>query len=268
MPPSPSAFYRPRDLNDALLLLKRGVTPLVPPARFAADAYRQTPAVMDLYNLPLDEVLDVAGTLHLGGLTPLQTLIETPALQTFANGLIVEAARLATGSALRHLTTLGGVMAHTDAALELRLVLDALDARYTIQTAAEARTAEFAHDDQLHPHEIVLEVEIDQYPNTLGALARVARTPADAAIAAAVAVLVPMPKNTYTLRLVVSELDFGFRFDLTAETYAGVLQQILGLIQKSARSRADYRASAEYRQAMAGVLAKRALEMAWKRVGF
>ena len=43
------------------------------------------------------------------------------------------------------------------------------------------------------------------------------------------------------------------------------LQKMADAATSEAQVSADFRASAEYRQAMAGVLARRALETAWKR---
>ena len=271
-------YFRPNDLKTALALLQRpdmhavplaGGSWLVPhlrtdvdlPGSLAADV----DAVVDLADLGLNTVRlegsPGSGWLHLGATTLLADLVEGEACQAIAGGLLAEAARREGPVNLRNTATIAGSVLAGESASELLLALLALDAdAIVVDGDGGERTVPLAEILADPPavlgRGLITELRLP-WPNdsVRGGLSRVARTPADHPIVAAAAVVdgnnARVAIGGVTPLPVLVQLDAG---DDLAQTVASAVS---GLDIVS-----DFRGSTEYRQAMAPILARRAVEQA------
>lgn len=256
MPHRPHEYYSPPDLQTALSLLQvvdhRAI--IISP-RPEPSPYASVLAVVDLAALHLDYMAETAEAISIGAQTTLQTIVESNTLAGLADGILSEAARYSAHLGLRHLATLSGALAAPQASPELLLALLALDARVVVE-GRERRTLSLAGYEPA-AGELMLEVQIPRPVSAGAALARVARSPLDAAIVAAVAVA-----KAGALRLAVGGAGQG-PIVVSGGRPADVIEAVLA----EARPVADYRGSVDYRRAMAGVLARRALDAALQRRG-
>ncbi len=267
-------YYRPVDLPDAVARLRDEsveAAPLLIGPRPPVGVFPDRPQLVDVLPLNLAEVAEAeTGRLSLGAGLSLQTLIEHPRLSSLADGVLAEAARLAAHLGLRHVATLGGLLLGEAGPPEVELALLALEA--TVVTLGQTRqTTPLAHFRPT-PRELPVAVTVAASARQHAALARVARSPLDQAIVATVAVLTVADGVCQEARLAVA--GAGPRpFCLTA-AQLGLAGQAwtpargaaaAQAVQAAGQPAGDYRGSAEYRRAMAGVLAGRALAEAWRR---
>jgi CO/xanthine dehydrogenase FAD-binding subunit len=249
-------------MADALALLQRThiqSAPLIASPRPPDEPFGVADAVVDLQALGLDYLVFEDGHLRIGGMAPLQKLVAAPATQDLANGVLAQAAYLAAHFALRNLATLTGALAggapgDLDPS-EMLLALLALGAEAVVQGRETRRLALAAW--QPAPTELLVEVAAAVPPGTRGALARVARSPLDRPIVAAVAVV-----KDGMARVAVSGASPR---PLVAESSAAPAEAISFLqnaVSAAAQPTGDVRGSGGYRKAMAGVLTRRAVAAA------
>jgi CO/xanthine dehydrogenase FAD-binding subunit len=256
MPSSIRDYERPADLPTALELLSEpGAAALMFGPRVPAQPFGSAETAVDLSRLKLGDIRDAKSVIRIGALTTLQALVESPVVQSHAHGLLAEAARLAAPLSLRNLATIGGALQAMDGPPEVRLALMVLDATHVL-------------DDPLS------EIILPHLPGShLGiSLERVARTLRDEAI---VAVAVKLSRHEGVCRNVrvaiagahgqparLTSVEAALDGNaLTAEQ----LDDVEAMVVADSQPISDFRASAEYRKAMAGMLVKRALENAWTR---
>ena len=277
MLPNLIEYYRPTTLIAALRLLARRKVRTVPLAGGTALIPSRDPsvqAVVDLSALRLAAVEWRGRQAHIGAMTTLQTLASDAGARAYANGLLAEASVCVTRN-IRNSATVGGTVVAGEAVCELLVALLALDARVTLRVR---RVRELALEDFLAaPYQyldggIITQVNVPYLKIPHGAaLARVARTPRDAAIVNAAALVVPDGNICRQVRLALggvaprairakalkSELE-GRSWD---EAHIGpVAEQFAASLTPPA----DSRASSEYRREMAAVVAQRALAEAWE----
>jgi CO/xanthine dehydrogenase FAD-binding subunit len=126
-------YHWSEHIEDALLLLGRLDVKTVP---LAGGTYLlglnddTIQAVVDLRDLDLAYISDDAKGLHLGAMTTLQTLADSPLLKEFASGLLAQSALVSASSRLiRNCATLGGTLgAGPTSQADLWTALVALDA--------------------------------------------------------------------------------------------------------------------------------------------
>ena len=278
MSSNPTEFHRPLDLDQALRLLQRSAPAtraLMPGPRAPDEPFADVEAVVDLSQLALDRIEPGDdGALSLGAFATLQTLATHEAARALAGGLLSDSAALAGGNAQRQAATVGGAVRQhlgamagltRDGPPEVALALLALDARLVVR-GASGETAMPLSDyydtgGMLARDALLVAVRIPVQPEgARGALARVARTPKDQAIVAAAAVSAPglvrlcvAGATPRPLRL--ASLEASLTPPLTTAALNALPAQVEALMDP----RSDFRASADYRRVMAGVLARRAL---------
>jgi CO/xanthine dehydrogenase FAD-binding subunit len=271
-------YYRPATLKEALALLERrelramplaGGSHLVPLLRADVDLPGSLAAkvdgVVDLVDLGLAFVRPEgkagSGWLHLGAMTRLAEIVDDDVCRTIAGGLLAEAARREGPVNLRNVATIAGSVLTAEPASELLLILLALTAEATIVSGDGAeRTAPLAalsaEPQAVLERGLVTALRLPWPGEAVrGGLARVARTPADHPIVAAAAVvdgsLAHVAIGGVTQRPLLVQLNAS---DDVAQAIASAASEQAIL--------SDFLGSAEYRQAMAPILAHRAIEQA------
>jgi CO/xanthine dehydrogenase FAD-binding subunit len=234
-------YHRPRTLDEAVTLLAQrdrrllplgGGTKLV--GLLELGALPGVDGVVDLQDLGLAEIRREGEMLCLGAMATLSAVVEHAVGGSLADGLLRRAAQGEGPVNLRNAATVGGVVAAAEYDSEFYTALLALDARVTVRDGHRRSTLALAQFGP--PKGLVVEVCIAPGARRGGA-ARVARTPADRPIVAAYATVG----------------DAGERVALCGVAARPVMAGA-ELVPPS-----DFKGSAEYRQAMAAVVAARAL---------
>lgn len=268
MPAHIQVYQRAATPEQALTLLNQEVgqaAPLIPRPCMPDEVFPPTPTVIDLQALPWVYISREPTRLRLGANTPLQTLVENAAVAAVGDGILKQSAELAAPRTLRNLATLAGAIAGAVAGPpELLLSLLALNATATVQSVEGTKQLPL-RAYRPAPGALLAEVAVDLASTPRAALARVARTPLDRAIVAAVAVVdaqracvavagaAPQP--------IVAETA------LTEASLKAAIDALVDAVVAQAAPVGDYRGSVEYRRSMADVLTRRALENAMQKGG-
>jgi len=277
-------YHRPETVVEALALLANpgissvplaGGTTLVP-RLVAAD--NEVEAIVDLSRLGLDFLELEEGLLRLGAMVTLTDVAESEVCRQVAGGLLNRAARLNATVNVRNAATVGGVIAGGDPTSELLLALVALGAELVVQKDAD-RT-------DLLPLNVFLGAPADSLTGSLltevhfsvpegrvsAGLTRVGRTPRDRPIVAAAAVVIWEGDVAARIGLAMSGIaETPVRLDDIEKVLEGqalvddVLDAALADLGERFDPPDDFRGSAEYRRAMAPILARRALREALAR---
>lgn len=247
------------DLAEAVRLLQQpGTAAWVPSPRMPETP--PAPVLVDLQRLNLATVERVGKTLRIGGQAPLEALATDPTAAGLANGILTQAARLAAHRGLRNLATMQGALTDPDGPPELLLVLAALGASALVYSSVGEVVAELY--SPLPDGGLILDINLPLNAGARGALARVARTPLDQAIVAAVAV-------ADDANVTVTVAAEAGAFNMVSTPLAGValdpinraslIDSLAQMVADDVSPASDYRGSAEYRRTMVQVLARRAL---------
>jgi CO/xanthine dehydrogenase FAD-binding subunit len=193
------AYYQPQTLNEALALLQRTEEKLAPLAggtaligQLEARQQRDLDGVVDLSALGLCYLHLDGDQLRIGATATLTDVIEYEHASTLADGILRRTAEAEGPLNLRNAATVGGLIASAAYDSEFYAALLALNATVTIYTAAGPTTLPLTEAPSLlvslSPCLLITEVQIPLTALRSGH-ARVARTPADRPIVAAVAVI-------------------------------------------------------------------------------
>ncbi|MDH7486959.1 MAG: FAD binding domain-containing protein [Anaerolineae bacterium] len=276
-------YHRPHDLQEALRLLSRPrprTVPLAGGSTLLGSDDSDVEAVVDLQDLGLRYVkADPDGqAVRLGAMATLADIRRSDDVRAIYDGIIAEAAHRSAGSVLRHQATVGGAVAVANLADELLVALLAGDAQVIVHAPEETHLplSEFLarREEWLAAHALITEVSVGQPPERTGAASqRVARTPADAPIVCAAAALSADGDACTVARLALGGV--AARPLRLPEVEAMLVGQALSAAQIEAAAErvcelvqppGDFRGSAEYRKAMAGVLGGRVLRQALARL--
>lgn len=274
MPTRSRAYHRPADLAEAVALLgddPRDTAPLLLGPRPPVGAFPNRAHLVDMADLELTQIAETdAGRLSLGAALPLQAFIENPRLSTLADGVLAEAARLTCHPGLRHVAALGGALLDPTGPPEVGLVLLALQA--SVVTVGKARHETALMSFAPAPGELPIAVTLAADRAQRGALVRVARSPLDRAIVAAVAVLTLTDGVCRDARLAVAGASpqplclTAAELGLAGQAWTPERgAKAADVVRQMARPVGDYLGSVAYRREMAGVLTGRALAEAWRR---
>jgi carbon-monoxide dehydrogenase medium subunit len=234
--------------------------------------------VVDINDLPLAQVAADNGRLKLGALVRHHQLEESEEIARRCP-VLREAAALIGNVRVRALGTIGGSLAHADAAAELPMVTLALDGRFTLASAGGTRTVgarEFfvgPLTTVMRPDELLTEIEVDAAPPTGWAIEEIARRAGDFAIVAVTA-LVELDRQGRVAR---ARLAFGgvgptpVRAVAAEDALTGReptlerLAETARIARDALSPQSDAFVSGAYRRHVAGVLARRALTRAVER---
>jgi CO/xanthine dehydrogenase FAD-binding subunit len=220
------------------------------------DSLNKCDAVIDTGRVLRSYITEKDNYINIGGGTTLQDIAESLPVRQLADGILCDAASSISHLGFRNLATLSSMMFDLNRGISTEIWL----ALYVLEGFPMFRS-----DSKLIP-EVIVPIRLQRR----GGYVRVARTPHDAAIVAACATFEIADGKCANVRLAVSSLDPEIASEI-AESAKGkvvspdLLHTIGDRVMKAVNPVDDFRASAEYRREMAGVLAKRALEMAWKR---
>ncbi len=258
-------YHRPDRLPAALELLRRrsprtvalaGGTWLTP--RLGTEIRAE--AVVDLSALGLDGIEDSATSIRLGAMTTLQAVMEDGACRSLVTGILSETARREAALNVRNAATVGGSVMVCPVESEFILALLALGAAVTIQTTETTTlplSSFLARRETALESGLILHVTMDLPRDVAGGLARVARTPSDHAIVAAVAFATSDPALARIALGGVAARPLVIALEPGDDVPRAVADAVAG-----AAPYADLRGSAAYRQTMGPVTALRALDRA------
>ncbi len=234
MPKRPQHYYRPKSLDEALALLNQpDSAPLAGGTRLLAN---DVPAsiVVDLQDLNLSGLADENGVLHVGAMTRLAELHAADIPE-----ILKVAIYRAGANTFRNAATLGGLIASREPDSELLALLLTLHTTLIFADREPLSLADYlAPDERLHG--LITDVQIP-YAGGIGAIERVARTPADTPIVA-VAVW-KMGQEMNVAACGISARPMLVEMDNLQVTHPG-----------------DFRGSVDYRREMLTVLLRRALD--------
>ncbi|HHH41015.1 MAG TPA: hypothetical protein ENK56_03300 [Chloroflexi bacterium] len=275
-------YHRPTDLEEAVRLLRRRETRTVPLAggtTLVPSRRRDVEAVVDLADLGLAYIRSEGDRLRIGATTTLQQLAQAPLLsdppagQTFLR-LLAETAHATAPSTLRTAATVGGILAAPQASTPLIVALLALDAYLTLRAPQPRQTSLesfLAYRERLLADgalitEVSLPLPRPDDPPARAAWAWVGRTPHDQPIVCAAAWLVRAGDTVQAIRLALGGVaDHPIRLPALERELQGAPLDAATLTLDIPNPPSDFLGSAEYRQAMALQLARRALAQAWGR---
>jgi carbon-monoxide dehydrogenase medium subunit len=284
MKPSPFTYHAPQNVNEVVDLLSRlenaallaGGQSLMPMMNMR---FAQPDHVVDISGLEdLSYIRVESGALHIGALTR-QRDIERSEIVRRSCPLLHEAIRYVGHRQTRNRGTIGGSLCHMDPAAELVTVAAALDAHMTIAGPSGAREIPFqafALDymtTSLAVGELVTAVRLPLWPQASGfAFQEVARRHGDFAIASA-AVQMHLDARGHIARVAialggVAGLPIRLREAeslLTGQEMTAALLSAAADCGASIDAMEDALVTAAYRQRLAKVLTRRALETAHGR---
>jgi CO/xanthine dehydrogenase FAD-binding subunit len=287
MKPAPFKYIAATSLAHALALKSEhgdeakflaGGQSLIPTMNFRLAR----PAIL----IDINGIEDLAGIRTSNGATRLGPLIRYRSLQrdaAFADAfpLIGEALPYIAHPQIRNRGTIGGNLSHADPASELPAIALALRARLCIQTARQERWVEApdffvsALTTDLGPDEMLVEIELPSAkPRTGSCFMEIARRRGDFAIAG-VAAMVTLGDKSECSDIRLTFCGVG-ETPVDASPAAGSLighpltkqaiREVAASVQAMINPGGSVHATADYQRHVAGVLAERALETAYRRV--
>jgi len=268
-------YYRPETVKKTLKLLGNQTevcTPLYFPPRAKHLSQWQGDALIDLSNLGLDTIKEKSKEIAVGSMVSFETLAKSEIIHNRWDGVLSEAAHLSATGAMRNLSTVGGVLLNPNFPAEVILVFLALDAVVILldENGKEVRIPieAFLNDGKptLERGMLIKEVILPIRKNIHCALERVSRSKSDGSIVSVVVKGELTQKTAHNVRIAVFGANPAPKRYHSAESYLSdkpftykLAESIEEKIQDETEAVGDYRGSAEYREAMAGVLTKRAL---------
>lgn len=238
------AYHRPKTIKNVLELLSRaGVSSILVAGGTYINAHmdKSIQEVIDLQAVPLAQLAYKQNQITLGAMTRLQTIVDDSRIPP----LLREMAHREGPNTFRNAATIGGVVVGADWESELLAALLLFEAKLTIHTLKEVKTitlSDFLSDVSANlDGGLITEISFISTGKT--ASERVARTPADRPIVAALARLDDKAQPHLALCGV-------------APTPILVAPEQL----ESLAPPADFRGSSDYRRKMASVLTNRVLK--------
>jgi carbon-monoxide dehydrogenase medium subunit len=270
------AFFAPKTVTEAVALLDEhaedgkllaGGMSLVPAMNLGLA--RPTAIVSLNHVSGLDYVEEGPSSVRIGSMVRHARVERDPVIRRWFP-LLSQAAAQIGDVQVRNRGTIGGSIAHADPAADYLPVMVALAATFTVAGREGERkipAREFFRgvmDTALAPAELLTEIELPKLPEGSGsAYLRLARLEGSFPIANAAAVVTgPRP-----IVAVGGATAAPVLLDVPVEFDGGDPQEGLAQVEAAARDActhafSDLSATAEYRQAMAGVYARRAVEAA------
>lgn len=285
MKPAPFRYHPAVSLPDALAALAgaggegkllAGGQSLMPMANFRL----LRPALLiDINRIPgLGAIGEVPGGVRIGALAR-HAAIETAPLLAATHPILPHAMGFVAHPTIRNRGTIGGSLAHNDPAAEWPMLALLLDATLFLASARGGR-AVAARDfptgplaSVLAPEEMLTAVEIPTWPTGTGwGFAELARRHGDFALAAVGVTLRAAGGTIAGARIALAGVgETACRADAAEAVLEGrrpdqaTIAAAVGALRAALDPMTDLHASGAYRRHLAGVLAARAIDAAWRR---
>jgi len=283
--PADFKYHRPRNINEALILLQvfgdegkilAGGQSLMPLMNFRLA---QPAHIIDINFIGgMDYTRSDKGALKIGCLARQSRLLDNPIVRERCP-LLAEALTYVGYEQIRNRGTLCGSLAHADPAAELPAVLLALDGFVTVgnlTTKREVAARDFFKSyltTSLSSHEMVLEASIPETPPGAGfSFTEFARRFGDFAIVGVAVLLVRDQDKIADARIALTGVgdkpwrEPGVeRMLVGAKASADLFVKIGAEIATRINPGSDIHASESYRRSLATVLTRRALIDAWQK---
>ncbi len=296
-------YHWAEHIDDALLLMTRldvKTVPLAGGTHLLGLDDDSIEAVVDLRELGLSYISeDSQGNIHIGAMTPLQSIADAPLLKSFASGLLARTAQTSSSSRLiRNSATIGGTLgAGIASQADLLTALSLLEAQVVVRSGSKTsinlsggteerpglalsgvvfrgkQERRITCDDvvrgERRPSELIVEIVLPPIRATSAtAFTRIGRTPTDRALLH-VAALVELERDVYQrVRLTFGGIDMEPTRMLTLERslegqHIDDSKSILTAIQAGMaefRPPTDVHVSGGYRRVSGVKLAQRGVE--------
>jgi len=277
MIPNSFEYLTPQTLPEAISMLQQygdeakilsGGHSLIPmmKLRFATPEY-----LIDINEIPgLDYIKEEDGFLKIGALTR-EVALEDTDLIINKYPILLDTAKMIADPQVRNLATIGGNLAHGDAANDHPATMLALDASIVITGAQGERVVgindffQGLYTTALQPDEILTEIRIPvPTAGSAGAYKKLERKVGDYATAG-VAVQATVSGDTIT------KVGIPMRATRSEQILTGqaisddLIQQAAQAASEDCDPSADLRGDEEYKRAMVAVLTKRTLKIALER---
>jgi carbon-monoxide dehydrogenase medium subunit len=279
MIPPEFEYHAPTTINDAVALLSQlgdeakvlaGGHSLLPmmKMRFAEPAH-----LIDLNRIEqLRGISEEGGLIKIGAMTVENDILNSVLLQQKA-ALLPKAVKLIADPQVRNRGTIGGDIAHGDPANDHPAIMMAMDATFVLtgpEGQRSVKAVDFFHGTymtDLAENEILTEIQMQALPaNTGCAYVKLKRKTGDWATAAAAVVLQMSGGKVSMVRIGLTNVaDTALRASDAEQLLVGnaltpeVLAKVVDAITAICNPAEDLRGDAEYKTAMAGEMAKRAL---------
>jgi CO/xanthine dehydrogenase FAD-binding subunit len=256
--------HTPKSFAEALDLLAERTSRRVPLAggthligALESRQRQDVDGVVNLAGLDLAFFLQEESVLRIGAMTTITDLIELPACADLAGSILPRTARFEGPLNLRNAATVGGLAALAEPDSELYAALLALNAsvvavdRQGFETRWQLDESPFAQPQSTLAPMLITEIQLP-LSQAAGGHARIARTPMDRCIVAAVAIAFADSDSSPTKPSTGGGSGMTLR---TALCGVGPHPQLAGA---ALDPHGDFKGSASYRRAMAEVVSRRA----------
>ncbi|RLT38242.1 MAG: hypothetical protein DWI57_12355, partial [Chloroflexi bacterium] len=187
-------YYKPTSVAEAVALLRRTdarLRPLAGGSQLVGDletrAVTDVDGVVDLAGLGLNRIVQIGETLQIGATATLSDVSRHPLAGEVAGGILRRTAQYEGPVNLRNAATVGGVVASAEMDSEFYAALLALDASVVVSDGEKESVTPLDAFVIPSSHHLITAVTIPVRALRSGH-ARIARTPSDRCIVAAVAV--------------------------------------------------------------------------------
>jgi carbon-monoxide dehydrogenase medium subunit len=278
--PASFDYHRANSVKEALSMLKQfgddakllsGGHSLIPMMKLRLA---QPSHLIDIGSMrELSGIREEGGKIVIGGAT-VHGAIETSPLIKQKVGLLAECAHVIGDVQVRNRGTIGGSLAHADAAADYPAAILALQAEMTAEGESGKRTLKAEHffvdlfTTAMQPGEILTAVSFAPIPQNAGYAYIKHRQPASGFAMVGIAALVTMKGSNFDkVRVGITGLAAkAFRATAVENALAGKGRDAIGAASAHATDGidplADIHASADYRAELARVYTRRALEQA------
>jgi carbon-monoxide dehydrogenase medium subunit len=271
-----AAYHQPTRLDEALQLVARGATPVAGATGLFTAKNKPQGELCDITRLGLSGMEVGSCRLSLGATVTLTQLGEASHLPGMEGALLRRAARAIASKPLRNAITVGGNLAHQVYWADLPVVLLALDAAVVVQRAGGASLTIPVADglkSGRQPWEsgLITEVVVPTHPGHWGfGHERFTRTATDYPLASACVTLRRDDKVVRDVHVVVGAIAArAARLTEVEQVLEGnepddrTVQAATKKLAEVIHVGPNFRASADYRRELAGVLVRRALHTAY-----